>query len=79
MSSNRTIVMLPGRLKGMGTEADCTVGTTEISAPGSGLKRYTKSTIDWVSADLPDGDYEVTYGGQTDKVRKRDGDWFARW
>ena len=77
MASHREVVMLPGRLKGMGREADCTVGAVEVSLPGTNLSEYTKCSIHEAPNDLPDGQYQLTFGGQTVPVQKRDGSWLA--
>jgi hypothetical protein len=77
MASNREIVMLPGRLKGMGREADCTVGAVKVSLPGTNVSHYAKCSIHHEPSDLPEGQYQVTFGGETVPVQKRNGAWLA--
>jgi hypothetical protein len=77
MASHREIVMLSGRLKGMGREADCIVSAVKVSLPGTNASHYTKCQIQNAPDDLPEGQYQVTFGGDTTNVRKRDGFWLA--
>jgi hypothetical protein len=69
--------MLAGRLRGMGREAECTLSAEKVSLPGTNMYEYAKLTILGEPKDLPDGQYEVTYDGRTQKVQRKFGAWIA--
>jgi hypothetical protein len=69
--------MLQGQLKGMGHEAVCTVAAVKVSLPSSNVWEYAKCSIHNAPADLPDGQYEVTFNGRVERVKKERGFWLA--
>jgi hypothetical protein len=77
MASHREVVMLQGKLRGMGREASCILSAIKISSPLTGHPNFTKCDIHQAPDDLPDGRYEVTFGGQTAKVKNGNGFWLA--
>jgi hypothetical protein len=77
MASTRELVSFPGRLKGEGHDATCTVWATRVSLPGSSAVADVHYSIKDVSAPLPDGSYEVLVNGEAIPVTRRDGDWIA--
>jgi hypothetical protein len=74
-TSRRETVMMTGRLKGMGREAECTIGAVMISPPLLDTGEYVDCDIYFAPEDLPDGKYEVTFESRTTEVKKLDGEW----
>ena len=74
-ASNRETVMMAGRLKGMGREAECTVSSEKVTLPQLNIWEYVKCDIYLAPEDLPDGPYQVTFEGRTMQIKKLDGDW----
>jgi hypothetical protein len=77
MASNREIVTLPGHLAGMGRDVNCSVGAVKVSLPGTAEYNYVRPVIHDAPADLPDGLYQITFGGKTDRVQRHNGAWLA--
>jgi hypothetical protein len=77
MASHRESVMLSGLLKGMGREAECLVSALKVSLPGTNVSHYASCSIFSAPDDLPEGQYLVTFGGETTAVQKRDSYWVA--
>jgi hypothetical protein len=75
--SHREITIMNGILKGMGREEVCRVSGVKVSMPGTTVSHFAKLQITNAPNDLPEGHYEVTFNGQTDKVRKTNGFWLA--
>jgi hypothetical protein len=75
-TSHREIVMMTGRLKGMGREAECTVSAVKVSPPHLNIPEYVKCDIHLAPENLPDGRYEVTFEGKTMEVKLLYGLWF---
>jgi hypothetical protein len=73
--AHREAVMMAGRLRGMGREAECTVSAVKISLPHLNIWEYVKCDIHFAPEDLPDGPYEVTFEGKTMAVKLLDGFW----
>jgi hypothetical protein len=69
MTSQRTVLLLTGRLRGMGCEADCIVRPALIHYPGF-VPGFGRCTIEEAPPELPEGEYTVTYEGRTERVRK---------
>lgn len=67
--------MMAGLLKGMGYEAACTVSAIKVSLPDLDIWEYVQCDIHLAPENLPDGPYQVIFGGRTMKVKKLDGDW----
>ena len=74
-TSHRETVMMTGRLKGMGREAECTLSAVKISLPLINIWEYVNCDIHFAPENLPDGQYEVTFEGRTIQVKKLDGYW----
>lgn len=77
MASLREIRMWAGTLRGMGREADCLVSAVKVSLAGTGSAHYAKFQIQNPPRDLPEGQYQVTFGGQIATVQKTNGFWLA--
>ncbi len=78
MASVHQNVMLPGRLRGMGREEQCTVRAKKVSLPDTNLYEYVKLTIHDEPADLPNGPYTVAIEGQSIPVERHLGAWISR-
>ena len=74
-ASRREAVMMAGRLRGMGREAECTVSAVKVSLPLLNVWEYVKCDIHLAPQDLPDGAYKVTFEGRTMQVNKLYGEW----
>jgi hypothetical protein len=74
-TSHRETVMMAGRLKGMGYEAECTVSAIKVSLPQLDIWEYVRCDIHFAPENLPDGLYQVSFEGRTMQVKKLDGDW----
>jgi hypothetical protein len=77
-TSHRETVMMTGRLKGMGREAECTVSAVKISLPQLNIWEYVNCDIHLAPEDLRDGRYEVTFEGKTMEVKLLEGFWVDR-
>jgi len=77
MTSRRQIVLLAGGLKGMGLEANCMIGATRVTLPGTNLSEYANLSIQNAPQELPEGRYDLTFKGRTVPVQKRNGFWLA--
>lgn len=77
MASHRKNVMLAGRLRRIDQEVECTVRAVKVSLPGTAMYEYTNLMILDEPRNLPDGQYEVTYDGQTRKVQRTSGAWVS--
>ena len=60
-------VLSPGRLIGHGRDESCMVGAN--------LSEQSGYTIQNLAADLPEGEYRLTFGKVTTAARKHDGRW----
>jgi hypothetical protein len=47
------------------------------SLPGTSVSHDARCGIFQAPDDLPEGQYQVTFGGQTNGVQKRDGYWVS--
>jgi hypothetical protein len=78
MASRRERVKLEGFLSGQGREGRCIVWATKVSLPG-GPSAYATYEVEFGSADLPEGDYQVAVSnGAVMSVRQSGGYWLAR-
>lgn len=73
--SHRETVMMTGRLKGMGREAECAVSAVKVSLPHLNIWEYVNCDIHLAPENLPDGRYDVTFEGKTMAVKLLDGFW----
>jgi hypothetical protein len=76
--SHRETVMMAGRLKGMGHEAECVVSVVKVSLPQFNNSEYIECDIHLAPENLPDGLYELTFQSRTMEVKRLDGDWQDR-
>jgi hypothetical protein len=74
-TSHRETVIMTGRLKGMGREAECTVSAVKLSLPLLNIWEYVNCDIHLAPENLPDGRYDVTFEGKTMEVKLLDGFW----
>ena len=72
---NIEIEMVPGRLAGMGRQGDCVVAARKVWVPETDAFEYKTPRIYGAPDDLPDGQYEVTFGGKTVTFRRNLGKW----
>jgi hypothetical protein len=77
MASKREIVMLAGRLVGMGRDESCLIGATKVSLLGTDNFTYTRMSIQNAPRDMPEGQYTLHYDGRSEAMVKRDGEWFG--
>lgn len=76
MTEKRELVRVQGTLKGMGREVLCTVQAVKVTAfPGEFA--YLDCHIVRYPSDLADGEYELTFGGSSERVRKHLGRWLT--
>jgi hypothetical protein len=77
MALHREVVLLSGRLLGMGREASCSLNALRISLPGTIVSHFASFNIHQAPRDLPDGKYQVTFEGGTVPFEKRGSKWQA--
>jgi hypothetical protein len=77
MALHREVVVLSGRLRGMGREAACTLNAVKVSLPGTVVSHFAKCNIHQAPSDLPDGKYELTFDGERVLFEKRNAVWRA--
>jgi len=75
MASQRELVMLDGRLNGMGRELACTISALRVSLTDTSLYEYARLMIFDSYQALPDGQYDLTFEGRTIPVERRNGAW----
>jgi hypothetical protein len=75
--SNREIVMMTGLLNGMNREEPCLVGAVKVTLPGTNVSHLARYSIQNAPTDLPDGQYQLTFNGETTTVKRRDGHWLT--
>ncbi len=78
MTSDRQVVMLAGRLIGMGRDVECTVSATKASLPGTDAFEYARLGIHSEPPGLPDGRYQVRFAGRTVPIERYGGAWISR-
>ena len=79
-----SIVLLRATLKGQGREAECNIlvrvsirnEANEVFARSS--VRYSECSVISAPADLPDGEYRVTFEGHVAHVKREHGVWLLR-
>lgn len=80
----RSVVRLKGLLRGMNRESSCVLlawKDTLRSEEKLGAFRYVYSDLQVLDAptDLPDGEYEATFGDQAVGAIKSSGLWVPKW
>jgi hypothetical protein len=73
---NKRTVILEGTIKGEGRECACKIRALEVSHPGL-PPAYAQFNVVSTSEHLPDGVYELTAGGITERVRYSRGVWLS--
>ena len=73
--SQLEIEILSGRLFGMGRQADCIVGARKVSISGTGVFEYRVVSIHNEPDDLPDGQYELKFAGQSIQCQRNERAW----
>lgn len=71
----RFAVLMSGVLRGMGHETACELLATKTISPETSRAVYSHCAIIEAPVDLPDGDYEVEFGGEVAITRKQSGSW----
>lgn len=59
----------------MGHEVACELIATKSVTPEAARPVYSHCAIIETAADLPDGDYEVEFGGEVAITRRQNGSW----
>jgi hypothetical protein len=73
----RFAVLSKGVLRGMGREAICELLATKMVLAEASRAVYSHCAIIEAPMDLPDGDYEVEFGGEVAVTSLRDGSWMV--
>jgi hypothetical protein len=69
----QAVIRVPGRLLGMGREADCVLAVWKESSQTG--RTFTRCKITDEPFDLPDGSYNIEFAGHTVHTRK----WWGSW
>lgn len=77
MATTRELVLLAGRLIGMGRDESCLVGATKVTALGSSSFTFVRCSIQNAPDDLPEGQYTLNFIGRTEAMKKVGGVWLA--
>ena len=77
MTSIKERVSFAGTLRGQGQEATCTGFVTKVSLPGTSEFAYANYSIQQVSKQLPEGNYEILVNGETIRLRFHNGFWLS--
>jgi hypothetical protein len=75
MVSKIESVLLPAQLTGMNQRVSCSVSAIKIVVPETGDLIYARPKVVGAPNDLPDGAYEVAFGGRSLAVERRRGVW----
>jgi hypothetical protein len=73
----RFAVLCKGVLRGMGREAVCELLATKTVLADASRAIYSHCAVIEAPLDLPDGDYEVEFGGEVAVTGLRDGCWMV--
>lgn len=71
----RFAVLMNGILRGMGHEVPCELLATKTVLAEASRPVYSHCAIIEAASGLPDGDYEVEFGGEVAITRKQHGSW----
>ena len=71
----RSVVLINGWLAGMGYQGPCEMLAIRESQAASGRVSYSRCSVIDAPAQLPDGDYTVTFTGYIVPARKEAGLW----
>ena len=74
MSFTRETVRMSGVLRGSGRTAECMVSALRVSLVGTRLFKDCQLSIDWVSKDLSDGEYKLSFDERDVDKRCRNGE-----
>lgn len=61
----------------MGREVGCELIATKSVVPEAARPVYSHCAIIEAPVDLPDGDYEVEFGGEVANTRRQNGSWLV--
>lgn len=75
MSFTREPVRISGILRGGGQKAECTVSALRVTLEGTRLFKDCQLSIDWVSKDLSDGEYKLSFNDSSIDMRRCNGGW----
>ena len=74
MSFTRETVRMSGTLRGSGQMAECMVSALRVTLEGTRLFKDCQLSIDWVSQNLSDGEYKLSFDERDIDKRSRNGD-----
>ena len=77
MVSIREAVLVSGTLEGMSHQVPCMVRAVKVSLPNLDILKWVRADIAHAPSELPDGVYNVSFEGQSMKVKKIAGNWEA--
>ena len=75
MPFTREPVRMSGVLRGEGQKAECIVSALRVTLEGTRLFKDCQLSIDWVSKDLPDGEYKLSFDDKAIDLRWCNGGW----
>ena len=73
----RSVVLIRGVLQGMGRESGCEMLAMKDKHAETGECSYSRCSVIEAPADLPDGDYTVSFERCTVKVVREGGLWLV--
>lgn len=73
----RSVVLIHGVLRGMGLESDCEMLALKATDSETLSVTYSRCSVIQTASDLPDGEYTVTFEGNTALARREGGLWLA--
>ncbi|HEY6446360.1 MAG TPA: hypothetical protein VIY53_07875 [Acidobacteriaceae bacterium] len=76
-AGSRSVVLVHGRVHGMGREAACEMVALKETDPETHRAAYSRCSVISTAIDLPDGDYTVTFREGRAAVRREGGLWLA--
>ena len=72
----RCVVLIHGMLRGMGRQSECEMLAMKETLPGR-RPVYSRCSVIEAPAELPDGEYTVSFDDGTVKVKRQGGLWLA--
>ena len=71
----RLAVLIQGTLRGMGREEKCELLATKVIVAAAARPVYSHCAVIEAPCDLPDGEYEVEFGGEVAWTQRHNGSW----
>ena len=68
--SIREAVLIHGVLRGMNLEAQCVARAVKVSLPKLDIWEYVAADVVQAPTDVPNGAYELSFGGRKMRVKK---------